>query len=66
MEDQVPVKTAKPARKRTSSSPTTKVAAQRKVEYADIAERAYFIHIDEGCNDPLANWLRAERELTAA
>jgi hypothetical protein len=28
-----------------------------------IAERAYFIHLDEG-GDAFANWLRAERELT--
>ena len=31
-----------------------------------IAERAYFIHLEDGESDQLANWLRAERELAAA
>jgi Protein of unknown function (DUF2934) len=31
-----------------------------------IAERAYFIHLEEGTCDELENWLRAERELTDA
>ena len=32
----------------------------------EIAERAYLIHLEEGVSDELANWLRAERELTTA
>jgi Protein of unknown function (DUF2934) len=31
----------------------------------EIAERAYFIHLEQGSSDELANWLRAERELNA-
>jgi hypothetical protein len=29
-----------------------------------VAERAYYIHLEEG-GDPTENWLRAERELVA-
>jgi len=29
-------------------------------------ERAYFIHLEDGDSDELGNWLRAERELSAA
>ena len=39
---------------------------RRKPSHGQIAERAYFIHLDEGESDQLANWLRAERELAAA
>ncbi len=35
-------------------------------QHSQIAERAYFIHLQEGCADELQNWLRAERELRAA
>lgn len=67
----MPEKTAKPARKRATSRKTsagTQARGQRgrSVEYQDIATRAYFISLDEGHDDDLANWLRAERELTAA
>jgi hypothetical protein len=34
--------------------------------HADIAERAYFISLQEGASDEFENWVRAERELTAA
>ena len=37
-----------------------------KPSHGEIAERAYFIHLQEGMSDELQNWLRAERELTAA
>jgi hypothetical protein len=57
-------KIAKPARKRVTS-PRTDASAKRKVGDAEIAERAYFIYLDERRSDPLDNWLRAERELTA-
>ena len=33
---------------------------------AAIAERAYFIYLEEGGSDQFENWVRAERELTAA
>ena len=37
-----------------------------KPSQAEIAERAYFIYLHDGCSDELENWVRAERELTAA
>ncbi len=57
-------KPAKPASKRVrSSKPKTR---RRKPDHGEISERAYFIHLEEGAYDELENWLRAERELTAA
>ena len=67
-------------RKTTEAAATTKPAAKkrtvtrrRKTEASEpivltwehIAERAYYIHLDEG-GDPVGNWLRAESELVAA
>ena len=54
-----------PARKRTTTSrrPGSK---PRKPAHGEIAQRAYFIHLQEGSSDELANWLRAERELRPA
>jgi hypothetical protein len=57
-------KLAKPATKRVSARQSK--AKRRSPDSNEIAERAYFIHIDEGRCDELGNWLRAERELTAA
>jgi hypothetical protein len=37
-----------------------------KPTHDEIAERAYFLHLEESGADALGNWLRAERELTAA
>ncbi len=57
-------KSTKTATKRaTSSKPKSR---RRTPTRHKIAERAYYIHLDEGGHDELANWLRAERELTAA
>ncbi len=53
-----------PAKKRSTTSNTR--ARTRKPTHAAIAKRAYFIHLKEGSADELANWLQAERELTAA
>jgi hypothetical protein len=47
----------------SSRSPPTR---RRKPSHGEIAERAYFIHLEDGESDQLANWLRAERELAAA
>ena len=67
-------KTAKPAAKRTAK-PTAKRARTRTTkpktkrgtpEHGQIAERAYFIHLESGQSDDFGNWLRAERELTTA
>ena len=54
----------KPATKRASArKPKTKPP---RPDHHEIAERAYVIHLQEGDCDELANWLRAERELTTA
>ena len=57
-------KTAKPAKKRVSARQSK--PKRRTPDSSEIAERAYFIHIDEGHCDELGNWLCAERELAAA
>ncbi len=59
-----PAKPAKPAAKRTRS--TKRKIALSTPSHGEIAERAYFIHLEAGGSDQLANWLQAERELTAA
>jgi Protein of unknown function (DUF2934) len=41
-------------------------AEQPRPSHLEISERAYFIALERGESDPLANWLRAEQELTAA
>lgn len=53
-------------RKRTASPSPLRSAKPRRPDHAQIAERAYFIHLEEGSSDEVANWLRAERELAAA
>jgi hypothetical protein len=60
-------KPKRPAAKRRSTSPGARASAKRRQPgYDEIAERAYFIHLEEGSSDAVANWLRAERELKAA
>jgi DUF2934 family protein len=58
---------------RQSHEPAKKSANARKPKakpsppgHDEIAERACFIHLEQGGSDELANWLRAERELKAA
>jgi len=51
----------KPAPKRASTRKPK--AKPRRPNPDEIAERAYFIHLQEGDCDELSNWLRAEREL---
>ena len=62
--------TAKRATKADSAdkpaSPRTRATRRRKPSHEEIAERAYFIHREEGGDDELGHWLRAERELMAA
>ena len=53
-------KSAKPAAKRARTTKRKPVGPS----YNEIAERAYFIHLEEGREDQVANWFRAERELT--
>lgn len=68
----MPAQTSKssPAKKRTTATKRATApksrARTRKPAQAVIAERAYFIHLEEGSSDELSNWLRAERELVAA
>jgi Protein of unknown function (DUF2934) len=51
----------------TRRARTTKSKAKRpEPSHAEIAERAYFISLQEGTSDEFENWVRAERELTAA
>jgi Protein of unknown function (DUF2934) len=58
-----PAKPAKPTAERTR--PTKRETALPTPDRGEIAQRAYFIHLDAGESDQLANWLQAERELTA-
>jgi len=60
----MPEKADKPARKRTPRKAAVK--NDRTVDHDQIATRAYFIYLEEGRSDDVENWLRAERELTAA
>ena len=57
--------TTKPAAKKATTTRRTKKATEPTVlGWEHVAERAYYIHLDEG-GDPTANWLRAEQELVA-
>jgi hypothetical protein len=57
-------KIRKPAVRRTRSrKPRVEL---RQPTHGEIAERAYFIHLEQSGTDPLADWLRAEAELIAA
>ena len=59
--------TQKPVKptKSTDASSRPPRTRRRKPSHGEIAERAYFIHLEDGQSDRLANWLRAERELAA-
>jgi hypothetical protein len=59
--------TKKPAARKTLTRRTKKTEASEPVVlmWEHIAERAYYIHLEEG-GDAHENWLRAERELVAA
>jgi Protein of unknown function (DUF2934) len=53
----------KPAKKQASArKPRTRPS---QPGHEEIAERAYFIHLEQGSCDEFANWLRADRELKA-
>jgi hypothetical protein len=50
---------------KATKAPAKKTAGKRSTpDHAEIAERAYFIYLEEGAQDAASNWLRAERELT--
>lgn len=57
-------KTATATRRRTRSRKPK--AEQPKPSHNEISTRAYFIYLERGEKDDLANWLRAEQELAAA
>ena len=68
-------KAAAPARAKgvaKASAPAKRQGGRRRAEApgaatpADIAARAYALFEAEGGGDPVAHWLRAERELAAA
>lgn len=52
------------ARKETAATAVKKRVTRKKaaVTQAQIAERAYYLHLERG-GDELENWLSAEREL---
>ena len=60
-----PAKRAQPAASKPAVSRKPKTR-RHKPDQDEISSRAYFIHLEEGGGDQLANWLRAEGELTAA
>ena len=60
-----PAKAVKPAASKPAGSRKPKTT-RRKPDQDEISTRAYFIHLEQGDSDQLANWLRAERELAAA
>jgi hypothetical protein len=57
-------KTRKPAVRRASTRRPKTV--RREPTHTEISERAYYIHLEQGGSGELENWLKAERELTAA
>lgn len=63
----MPAKTVKPRKPATRRLRVTKPKTDTPMpSRAEIAERAYFIALEQGSSDQLDHWLRAERELTAA
>jgi hypothetical protein len=57
--------TTKTAAKKATTTRRTKKATEPIVlSWEHVAERAYYIHLEEG-GDPTTNWLRAEQELVA-
>jgi hypothetical protein len=61
-------KTTKTVRRRTRTTKPKPIpaSARHQPSPAEICERAYFIHLERGESDELADWLRAEQELAAA
>jgi hypothetical protein len=57
--------TTKPVAKRTVTRRKKKADETIVLTWEHVAERAYYIHLEEG-GDAFENWLRAERELVTA
>jgi hypothetical protein len=63
----MPAKTVKPRKPATRRLRVTKHKTDTPMpSHGEIAERAYFIALEQGSSNQLDHWLRAERELTAA
>jgi hypothetical protein len=62
----MPETTTKTARRRARTAKPKPAAPRPEPTHAEISERAYFIHLEEGGRDELTNWLRAESELAIA
>ena len=60
----MPEKTTKPATRRPRVRKPK--VEPRTPTHAEIAQRAYFLHLEGSGSDQLGNWLRAEHELMAA
>jgi hypothetical protein len=59
-------KPTKTVRRRVRAAKPKAAPQPSRPSHAEISERAYYIHIQGGERDDLANWLRAESELAAA
>jgi Protein of unknown function (DUF2934)/WS/DGAT C-terminal domain len=57
---------AKPVARAKRAAPSAPRTNTHSPSYDEISERAYFISLEEGGGDEVANWLRAERELATA
>ena len=62
----MPETTTKTVKRRVRTAKPKPAAPRPEATHAEISKRAYFIHLEEGVRDELANWLRAESELAAA
>lgn len=63
----MPEQATKTARKRATTRKAQRATTPREPEHPVIAERACFIHLEEeGRDNEVENWLRAEREPAAA
>ena len=59
--------TEKPSKPTVRRTRTRKPKVEpRQPSHGEIAERAYYLHLEEAGVDELGNWLRAEAELAAA
>ena len=58
-----PPAVARAKRAARPASPSAPRANRRSPSYDEISERAYFISLEDGGGDEVANWLRAEGEL---
>lgn len=59
-------KSAKTVRRRVRAAKPKAAPERSRPSHTEISERAYYIHLEVGERDELANWLRAESELAAA